>query len=147
MYEILDAIADSYNPLLGLVTLMLLGYTLWRRRWAAAGRLSLTLFGGLAIAYTVRWVDHTLDIWPALGMDYSTHSAVAIVITLSLIAAAPRLRIPAMSGLLGYALLMLYQEYHSVADILSTALVIAPMWWCVFLLSRAVSREVATQSA
>ncbi|AZZ89855.1 hypothetical protein EUZ85_03670 [Hahella sp. KA22] len=147
MYETLDAIADSYNPLLGLVTLALLAHTLWRRRWAAAGRLALTLFGGLAIAYTVRWIDYTLDIWPALGMDYSTHSAVAIAITFSLIAAAPRWGIPALIGLLGYALLMLYQEYHSVADILLTALAIAPLWWCVFLLSRAVSREVATQSA
>ncbi|ABC27153.1 conserved hypothetical protein [Hahella chejuensis KCTC 2396] len=147
MYEILDAIADSYNPLIGLVTLALLAYTTWRRRWAAAGRLALTLFGGLAVVYSLQWLDHSLGIWPALGMDYSTHTAVAVVITLSLIAAAPHLRIPALTGLLGYGLLMLYQEYHSVADLLSTALVIAPLWWGLSLLSRAVSREVATQSA
>lgn len=124
-YETLDAIADSYVPFLAVLSLGCLGWSLGHRRWRQFGGRALLLFCGLIIAYGLMFVDALLRLWPALGLDYSTHSAVAFVLVVVLIVVLRKLwRLWALS-LVGYILLMLYQRYHSLLDVVSTIAVVA----------------------
>src|SRR5690606_6806076 len=76
--------------------------------------------GLLLVSYGLMFLDNALGIWPAVGLDYSTHTAVALTLVLSLCGLArPFWKLLASSFVL-YALLMLYQKYHTVPDILST---------------------------
>jgi hypothetical protein len=142
-YEILDTIADSVNPTLLVVALIVIGMTMASRRWRLAGMQILSMFAGLFVAYGFMMADNKLKIWPAFGLDYSTHTAVAIVLVAFLTIYVKKLT-PIWLGILSaYIVLILYHRYHSLADILATALVVtAPivlaMW---FLRSRAESAD------
>ncbi|WP_374402986.1 hypothetical protein [Niveibacterium sp.] len=132
-YETLDAIADAYTPLLGGLWLLLAVSPLPRGQWRlAALRIALGLTT-LVVCYGLMFADKALGIWPALGLDYSTHSAVAIAAVGILGTLLPRLRPTWIASLLAYFALMLYQRYHSLADIATTAAVIAPpvVWLCM----------------
>jgi len=84
---------------------------------------------GLVVAYAIMFVDNHLSLWPQFNMDYSTHTAVALVLVVNLWVMMNFLQgiwsVSLLVSLLGYFLLMLYQQYHTVADILSTAVVVA----------------------
>jgi hypothetical protein len=131
-YETLDTIADAYAPLLLIVSLAFIVVALFRARWRAAGLLLLTVSAVLAIAYGIRFFDSRFNIWSTFGLDYSTHTAVALVLVASLTANMPRLAVLWVGSLIVYALLMLYQGYHTVPDIAATAaVVIVPTWLVV----------------
>lgn len=122
-YQTLDAIADAYVPALALLWLLLVLVALLARRWQAAlMRVGLGA-ATLAIAYGLMWLDGVLGAWAAAGLDYSTHAAVAFALVSVAGAASRRLVLPAAISLVLYAGLMLYQRYHSVADIVSTLIV------------------------
>lgn len=142
-YETLDAIADSVNPTLFVVSLLVIGNTLITKRWRLAGMQVLSMLAGLIIAYGLMFADNRLKIWLAFGLDYSTHTAVAIVLVSFLTMHAKILTALWVGVLLAYFVLILYQKYHTLADILVTTLVvIAPvvlaMW---YLRSRAESAD------
>lgn len=125
-YETLDAIADAYVPALGILWLLLVLAALLAREWKAAlMRLALGS-ANLVVAYGLMWLDSMLGAWSAIGLDYSTHAAVAFALVLAAGTIARHLLLPAALSLALYACLMLYQQYHSVADIASTLLVIGP---------------------
>jgi hypothetical protein len=78
----------------------------------------------VALIYLLGAIEKSLGLWAAMGLDYSTHTAVCVAIIVSLWWIDRRARIPAtLIGLL-YAGLMLYQKYHSVGDIATTAAII-----------------------
>ena len=54
-------------------------------------------------------------------MDYSTHTALSLVLTLFLATGHRKYRGLVAASFVAYLLLMLYQGYHTVADIVSTA--------------------------
>lgn len=124
-YEILDAIADAYNPLLGVISLALIAAPLFSRRWRATGIRGLHLTVGLVIAYGLMFLDNALGIWPRFGLDYSTHTAVACVLAVFLAVHAPRLVWLWIGSLVAYLVLMLYQGYHVPLDVATTAVVVA----------------------
>jgi hypothetical protein len=128
-YEIFDHIADSVNPVLGLIALS------WA--WIARGRGSLGVgvragvlgnvatLVSVAIVYLVGALEKGAGLWAAMGLDYSTHTAVCVAIIVSLWWIDRRAGILATALGVLYAGLMLYQKYHSVGDIAATAVVIA----------------------
>lgn len=123
-YETLDAIADSYNPLLLVISIGVIGIALYTRRWRLALMMALTIVVGAAIAYGVEYFDHALQIWPRFGLDYSTHTATAVVLVVFLSMNARRLIVLWVGSLHAYFGLMLYQRYHTVGDILTTLLAV-----------------------
>ena len=143
-YETLDTIADSINPTLLVVSLLLIGNTLMTKRWRLAGMQVLSMLAGLIIAYGLMFIDNRLKIWPAFGLDYSTHTAVAIVLVAFLTINAKSLTALWIGVLLAYFVLMLYQKYHTLADIIvTTAVVIAPVVLAMWhLRSRAEPADV-----
>ena len=130
-YDTLDAIADSINPALGVIALLVP----WMRRKGTRYALALdalTLLA-VAVAYAVQTLDSQLGLWSRAGLDFSTHTAVFIAIASSLWQENRAWQFAAALLGFGYAALMLYQHYHSWLDITSTAAVmllpLTPLWW------------------
>ncbi len=124
-YEVLDTIADSYNPLLALIALIFIVKALLYSQWKLLG-LRLAAFFAVAItAYGLMFLDNRLNIWSYWGLDYSTHTAIAVGLVLFLSFVRPQLRIWWFVSFIGYVLLMLYQRYHTIADILTTGITVS----------------------
>jgi hypothetical protein len=132
-FETLDAIADSVNPLLGLVALTW-PWLRWRGQWRLASLHVVVTLLSVAFAYAITALDHANGWWPSWGLDFSTHTAVCVALIVALCAINLSLAGWWVGVFAAYVALMLYQEYHSVADIVTTALVVAPpvillRWW------------------
>lgn len=122
-YETLDKIADSYIPLLASVFLVgWIGFAIKSPgERVRLLRVFIFVLCLLAVSYGGMFFDNALHLWPLFGLDYSTHTAVSLSLVLGLSVLAPRFWMLAASSFVAYALLMLYQKYHSLADIISTA--------------------------
>ncbi|MCX9157410.1 hypothetical protein OPU71_14880 [Niveibacterium sp. 24ML] len=148
-YETLDTLADAYTPLLALLWLALILHPLLARQWRTAVLRSALGISCLAVCYGLMFADRVLALWPAIGLDYSTHSAVAIAFVAILCTLLPRQRLAWIASLLAYFLLMLYQRYHTVADILSTAIAVTPpvAYLCVQLARAGAASRRANSTA
>ncbi len=76
------------------------------------------------MAYGLMFLDNRYKVWPALGLDYSTHTAVALGLVILLSFNATKLKALWCGSFAAYVLLMLYQRYHTIADIVTTALAV-----------------------
>ncbi|WP_331347052.1 hypothetical protein [Cellvibrio sp. UBA7661] len=144
-YEALDAIADTYIPLLLIVFLLgVFGktYRLWPDyRGPLTGFLYFA--GLLVIAYGLMFFDKAVGLWPTLGLDYSTHTAVALSLVFALCNIFPDRWRWLVVSMLAYAGLMLYQQYHSLLDIISTSVVLAAI---ALLFNRYIARQKTIKS-
>ena len=120
MYEVLDSIADAVNPLTFIIVLGCIGYLAIKkdRRWLPS---ALTLFTGAVIAYGFMFLNNSFGLWPKMGLDYSTHTAVAVVLAVTLFKSLSVKWWPVVT--LAYVVLMLIQKYHTVGDIVVTGIV------------------------
>jgi hypothetical protein len=131
---LLKFLADAIDP--GLL-LLALSSPWWERAAGPGARLTrwpiwLQLAGGLLLVYSVQALDERFLIWPRWGLDYSTHTAFAVATGATLVAVNRRRWMgPVLGVLVIYALLMRHFRYHSFADIVSSALVIAMGAWVV----------------
>lgn len=123
-FETLDAIADAYTPLLGVLSIAVIAVGGFRKQWRLTGRRLLVFAVALVLTYGLMILDARYQLWPALGLDYSTHTALALTLAIFLAMSTPRLKSVWYGSLVCYVLLMLYQGYHSLADILATAVVV-----------------------
>lgn len=141
-YEVLDSIADSYNPLLFLGYII---FCVWY--WRAGDRLAvLRGFCGVVVAYVFMFVDKNWQLWSSVGLDYSTHSAVALALIVFHIHKRSLRSPPAILlsiSLVIYYILVVYQQYHSILDVVTTAVVVGPV---VLLIYRAVDKLSASPS-
>ena len=133
-HAVLALIADLYTPLLALVTLAQV-LAPWRHRpWRLMGYRLTILLMLLAVAYGGMLLDNHLHLWPAWGLDYSTHTAVALVLVLFLTWQRPRLGLLLWPSMACYGLLMALLHYHTLADMVTTAVAVtAP---CLLILWR-----------
>lgn len=130
-YAELDCIADLYNPFLLLCCFVLLAKRFYSNRSVKSLALQVMALGLYLLGvYALMALDQRFYIWPALGWDYSTHSAFAVACCWFLWSGSKsriKARISWSLSLLGYLLLMHYQRYHTAIDMISTMLVIA-LW-------------------
>lgn len=126
-FATLDLIADLYLPLLGVACVAALALAV--RRGAAARPLITLLALGMLATYGWMALDWWLGIWPALGMDYSTHTALGLVLVLFVWRVHPGWRGMAVITLLTYCVLMRYQRYHTFADMITTLIVVGATYW------------------
>lgn len=145
-YATLDAIADAYTPLLALACLVLLLRPLRALQWRVLCLRLASLAAGAFVAYGLMFLDNRLAIWPTVRLDYSTHTAVALVLAIFLARRWPASRLLCWMSLCAYGLLMLYQRYHTAADILSTAAVVAVLYLRADLLIYRPARCLASKS-
>lgn len=81
----------------------------------------------IAIAYIWMGIDYLFALWPSIGLDYSTHTAVLLVLLayLGWLYSLRRGYFGAALLLISYAGLMIYLGFHSLLDILTTGAVVA----------------------
>ena len=126
-FEIIDAICDSINPLLFFLALGVVITRLIQKNYQTASTVFMLLLGGLLLAYGILFIDNRADLWKSFGSDYSTHTAFAIATSIAIIAGTRWGKWLAILFSL-YVIAMLYQDYHSVLDIVTTSLVVgAPL--------------------
>ena len=139
-YRFLDAVADSFDPLLALLAL---AAPFLRRPRAHRSTVAYYLSAGAAIGivYLVRAIDSRYQIWASLGTHFSTHSAFAASLVASIGAFHRRWVAPLVVAAFLYFSLELIMRYHRLTDILSSA---AMAVMAALLLHLATAR--ATQS-
>lgn len=120
-------IADLYTPIIVIVCVICM--VLSGREQGL--RFGLWQLGGVllstAFIYTVMFIDNALGIWPAFNLDYSTHTAIALVFIGYFIVYTPRLRGVMVLSIVGYAALMMHQKYHTLSDIITTTVCVMPV--------------------
>ncbi|HHS99970.1 MAG TPA: hypothetical protein ENK73_03850 [Thiomicrospira sp.] len=140
-YQQWDLIADSYIPVLATFTLVLL---LQQSKQPGTKYGLINLFHlvlSIVFIYLMMFIDQTFELWPSFGLDYSTHTALALVFVIFIGLNNVKCCIASCLSMFMYAGLMIYQEYHSVLDILTTALVVVPVvYW---LQNRALHTKTA----
>jgi hypothetical protein len=135
-YEQWDAIADSYIPLLALLSLITLISQARVVGAANTWRMLRNLLISIFIAYSIMFLDKQFMLWQNMNSDYSTHTAVALVFVAFLMAVNKSWLVMAPISMVLYCLLMLYQGYHTVLDILSTVVALLPACLVMFLFNR-----------
>lgn len=139
-YEQLDLIADAYTPLLLMLTLFSMAINAMRQGVNQTIGSVVALVFGVMIVYTVMFVDIALNLWPYFGSDYSTHTAIALVFVSYFSLKSKPQMMAAIVSLVAYFALMVYQQYHTVLDILSTSLIMLPVLLWLQLLGHKNSR-------
>lgn len=120
-YEFLDYIADSVNPTLGLLAMSLPWLRIYRTRQPSPW---IRIAGALlciGCAYVGQAFDSWTGAWPEHALDYSGHSAICVALLVSLGHLERRWAIASVCIGISYAGLMMYQRYHTLADIVTTA--------------------------
>lgn len=125
-YEQWDMIADSYTPLLFVL------YIVFSIIYFRAGDRAAPLKGfvGILICYAIMIADNFFGIWKVFSLDYSTHSAVAFALVYFHLHRRKLLSPSAIAfstSLILYYALMLYQQYHTAVDIVSTLVIVVPL--------------------
>ncbi len=143
-YQILDTIADAYTPLLGLIALACLAKSAFQAKWKLLATQTTLLFAGIVIVYGLQYIDEQLHLWSSISLDYSTHTAIALVLNVFILVLIKKYWLAISAVFVFYLLLMLYQGYHGVADIVSTMLVIGTMYLPMVLLYQ--GRSTVNQS-
>ncbi|MDH5231561.1 MAG: hypothetical protein OEY38_15985 [Gammaproteobacteria bacterium] len=119
-YETLDIIADSYLPLLAVAIVYQFVKAVLAAQWFIVSRSLLLLVLGLLVAYGLMFVDQWLELWPKFQSDYSTHTAVALVLTMVLASLAKAYWKRIWFLFLMYLALMRYQDYHNSLDMITS---------------------------
>ena len=104
-----------------------------RPRW----RFWVPVLVGLGLVYAVLGLDRAFGLWARAGLDYSTHTAFAVVLAVSLFVLDRRTAWFSAALLVAYAWLMLRLGYHTLPDVLTTAAVLAPLAWSCHRAARA----------
>jgi len=142
----LDILADAINP--ALILAVIVAPLIVRRRdnispsreslpwnfWARAAF-------SIALVYGFAQLDRQLHIWPNFGLDYSTHSAIALAAAISLAFYNRRWLVYLIPLLLFYGALMWALKFHTVADMLTTAILIVPLVFAVHWVGSTAARS------
>lgn len=126
-YETLDAIADAHNPMLGALWIGLSLFPLLALRWRTAVARALLGLACLLPAYVLMWLENATGAWAAVGLDYSTHTGVAVAMVVTIAVIHRRAGLLALATFAAYVPLMVVQGYHTIVDIVATALVLAAL--------------------
>lgn len=132
-YQELDFIADVYIPILFMISLLVLSRAAVCQGVKSQVSQWLNLFSSIATVYMVKAADDYYQLWPLLGLDYSTHTALALVFVVFLSSKSLTFLMLSVTSMLLYIALMMYQNYHTFYDVMATSLVVLPLF---FVLSR-----------
>ena len=118
----LDLIADSVNPLLALLAIGVAVF-LWRGSWRHGLAYTAATALGIAGIYAVQFADARWSIWSSLGGDYSTHTAFATSLVISMAWWVRQLRVGLAVVWALYLALIVVMRYHGVIDVITAAIV------------------------
>lgn len=141
MNAIFDQIADAYTPLLLAIALgVAITKAMKGQRW-----FWLYLLASAVLVYGLMFADNCWHWWPALGLDYSTHTAAALALAI-FIGVGLRIRLVLIllaTSVVAYGELMFYLGYHTWLDMGATAAVIGAGLWFIYRAPHYLSRQRA----
>ena len=118
-------VADALAPLLALLALLNpavrppLGDRRAVRRYFTAAAV------GVAAIYLIALVDFALGLWSRAGLDYSTHTAFATTLAISIWRSRPSWVWVLGAVVLANAVLILSLGFHSLGDVVTSTMVAA----------------------
>lgn len=118
----MDFVADSVNPALAIAAVAV-AVRQWRDSRRNAVRFAVATLLGLAGIYAVMAMDAKLALFAPRGGDYSTHSAFAASVAISIAIWRRRWAIAVLTVLLAYLILIVVMRYHSAADVAIAAII------------------------
>lgn len=141
LFRVLDGIADATNLLLlfWLLAVLVIG----SRRRTLGWRAWLASLLCIAVVYLVKEIEEDFKIWKSFSSDYSTHSALAAALVISLCFLDRARRGVALAVFAAYELLIVLLGFHSILDVVSTLLVVVPLMLLCQWYLRAGSAELA----
>ncbi len=134
--NVLDLAADAFSPALTLLALAAPGLRGTWRGWPPAILYLVAGLTGLGLIYGIAALDTRFGLWPAVGLDYSTHTAYAVSLATTIICWDRRWLALLVAALCGYALLMVVLGFHSLADIATSAMIAVPGAWAAMKILR-----------
>ena len=135
LHRILDGVADITNILL--IVWLLAVLVVGTQRKILTGRAWLATALSIALVYIVKTVDGKLDLWERIDGNYSTHSALAAALAISLIFLDRPRRFLALGIFIAYEALIVLLGFHSILDLVSTLALLMPLiWLCHFCIER-----------
>ena len=139
-YQQLDFIADSYIPVLFFISLFIFAVDIFRNGFKKHCLQLGSVVLSVLIVYLVMAVDNRFEIWPKFDLDYSTHTALALVFVIFLSSRGTLALTLSVLSFVLYIALMIYQKYHTFDDIFSTALFLAPIF-CLLIFSEVIRKR------
>lgn len=93
--------------------------------------------------YMIGFLDYRFGFWRILSLDYSTHTALALVLVVNILNLGVTVVVKFTVGLsfLAYLVLMRYQNYHTWLDMISTALIIFSILSFIYVFKMKVERR------
>jgi len=141
LYDKLDVIADSYIPIIFLYSIYkIIVYTIKSKSEGAIKLIQLTTL--ISVVYIVQSIDNKYQIWLSYTHDYSTHTAFSLAIVYFYIYSDLKSKLIITASFLCYLLLMLYQKYHTITDILTTIAILSPaMYYISYYAKKQLTRR------
>jgi hypothetical protein len=124
-HQTLKIVADSVNPSLGVLVLAL-PFAKWRGEWKPPSMHIAVTVLTVTLTYLLRAVLGLEAVWASWGLDFSTHAAICSVLVVGLSSLDWRRSWIWCAILLAYAILMVYQSYHTWMDIGITSAAMLP---------------------
>ncbi len=122
VYQVLDAIADSVNPILTVIALGIIVVEWRRREPAKALAFAIATALGLGCIYAIAAMDQRWQLWRQFGGDYSLHSAYAASVGTSLLLRRRAWIVPVVACLVGYLAMIVFMGYHRTIDVVAAGL-------------------------
>jgi len=124
-FRALDGVADATNFLLiaWLLGVLIIG----TKNKTVGGKTWLGVLLAIAGVYLIKTLDSKLHLWESLNLNYSTHTALAAAIVVSLCVLQPSRRLLAVAIFAGYEVLQMLLGFHSLLDIITTLIIIVPL--------------------
>lgn len=132
-FKLLKIFSQTINPALAIALIVGLAL-LWRQDKSRFWGIFIASIISIALAYLIKNVEGHNDIWAHWGMNFSSHSALAIACCTAMAFIWQRRWWVFAVIFIAYAIFMVMMQFHTVADILSTSAVIFPICWvCQFV--------------
>ena len=145
IFRILKIFSQTINPAL-LIALIVGLIFIWRQEKLRFWAIFIATALSIALAYLIKNVEGHNDVWTNWGMNFSSHSALAIACCTALAFIWQRRWWIFAAIFIAYAIFMIFMQFHTVADILSTSAVIFPICWiCQFVASRRKQQVTSAQ--
>ncbi|WP_432455000.1 MULTISPECIES: hypothetical protein [unclassified Agarivorans] len=123
MDDLFAVLAGLYSPLQALLLLTAF-YASHRLNRHSSGDVWWRLGLSLGMTYGLMLADNYYSWWPSLGLDYSTHTALAFSLQIALAQLYPRWRGLSWLAYGAYLWLMYHLAYHSLMDMLTSMLIV-----------------------
>jgi hypothetical protein len=125
-FKLLKLFSQAINPALAIALVVGL-VLLWRKDKTRFWAIFAAAAASIAISYLIKNVEGHNYIWAHWGMDFSSHSALAIACCTAMAFIWQRRWWIFAVIFVAYAIFMIMMQFHTTADILSTSAVIFPI--------------------